>query len=106
MLDYKEREVQANTIYRQGLDNVKNKSVPKGQKYLPGTRVKIVDNLGSHMSCFPDGRKATVKYSYAHAYGGGDVKSYCLDIDGIGEVSWYSEEQIKALYNASNLEEN
>ena len=97
MLNYKEREQQANAYYKQGLDNVKNKPMPKNQKFPLGTRVKIADDLDSCMAHFPSGNFATVKYTYAHAYGGDDVGSYCLDIDGIGEVSWYYEEQLKAV---------
>jgi hypothetical protein len=49
------------------------------------------------MSHFQGGVNATVKYTYAHAYGGDDVKSYCLDIDNHGEVSWYEEHQLTAI---------
>ena len=94
MLSYKERLSEAKDIYKQGLENVKSRPVPEGQKYLPGERVRIKSNLGSTMSHFPNGRLATVKYTYAHAYWGNNVKSYCLDVDDIGEVSWYQENQI------------
>ena len=46
------------------------------------------------MSHFRSGVLATVKYTYAHAYGGDDVTSYCLDIDDYGKVSWYEEHQL------------
>ena len=85
---------QAREVYAAGLDRVKNTPVPEGQKYAPGTRVRIADDLGSSMQFFPKGRNATVKYTYAHAYGKEDVESYCLDIDGHGEVSWYKEHQL------------
>ena len=49
------------------------------------------------MSHFESGVNATVRYTYAHAYGGDDVKSYCLDVDGRGEVSWYKEWQLTPL---------
>jgi len=97
MTSYKERADQANSIYQQGIENVKNKPVPKGQKFQPGTRVKIIDDLGTSMSHFPSGKEATVKYTYAHAYGGDNVKNYCLDIDGVGEVSWYYEHQLQTI---------
>lgn len=95
MKNYKERLLEANGIYQQGMENVKNKPVPKGQKYLPGTRVKIKNDLGESMSHFPSGKFATVRYTYAHAYGGDNIKSYCLDVDDIGEISWYYEHQIE-----------
>ena len=97
MLNYKERLNAAESIYKQGLKNVKNNPVPKEQKYLPGERVRIKSNLGSTMSHFPSGRLATVKYTYAQAYWGNDVKSYCLDVDDIGEVSWYPENRIRRI---------
>jgi hypothetical protein len=49
------------------------------------------------MAHFQSGVNATVKNTYAHAYGGDDVKSYCLDIDDYGEVSWYEEHQLTAI---------
>ena len=97
MKNYEEHAAQASAIYQQGLENVKNKPVPEGQKFQPGTRVKITDDLGISMSHFPSGKEATVKYTYAHAYGGSNVKNYCLDVDGVGEVSWYYEHQIQAI---------
>lgn len=93
MLSYKERE--ANGIYQQGLVKVKTTPEPKGQKFHIGARVKIADDLGSSMSHFPSGKLATVEYTYAHAYGGEDVKSYSLIVDGIGSVAWYHEAQLE-----------
>lgn len=49
------------------------------------------------MSHFPKGRNATVMYTYAHAYGGNDVKSYSLNVDGHRYISWYEEDQLTAL---------
>lgn len=66
-------------------------------KFNPGDRVKISDNLGHYMAHFPFGKLATVKYTYAQAYGSTDARSmqqYCLDVDGIGVVSWYDESQL------------
>lgn len=97
-MDYKEMmDANANGIYEQGLLRVKNTPEPKGQKFLIGTRVKISDYLGKSMSHFPSGKLATVLYTYAHAYWGNDVKSYCLDVDGIGSVAWYDESQIESI---------
>jgi len=74
-----------------------NRPEPRGQKFPVGSRVRIADDLGSSMSHFQSGVNATVCYTYAHAYGGDDVKSYCLDIDDYGKVSWYEEWQLTAI---------
>lgn len=75
-------------------ERVRAEPVPIGQKFAPGTRVRIADNLGPSMSHFPKGRFATVVSTYAHQYGGDDVKSYTLNIDGLGQHSWYEEHQL------------
>jgi hypothetical protein len=67
------------------------------QKFAIGSRVRIIKNLGPSMPHFPSGKNATVKYTYAYVYGGNDYKSYCLDVDDIGEVSWYYEQQLKSI---------
>jgi hypothetical protein len=95
MMSYEEREAQANIIYQNGLNRVKNTPAPKGQKFPVGARVRIADNLGKYMSHFPSGKLATVEYTYAHAYGGNDVKSYSLLIDGMGSHAWYEEWQLE-----------
>lgn len=97
MKPYEQRLAEAASIYKAGLERVKNIPEPKGQKFPCGSRVKIAKNLGSSMSHFESDKCATVRYTYAHAYGGNNVKSYCLDIDGIGEVSWYYESQLTLL---------
>ena len=84
-------------MHQQGLENVKQEAEPKGQKYPCGSRVRIADDLGESMSHFYSGKDATVEYVYAHAYGGDDVTSYSLDIDGIGSVSWYEEHQLSPI---------
>jgi hypothetical protein len=93
-MDYETRSAQAKAMHETGLGRVKNNPEPAGQKFPCGSRVHIADDLGPHMSHFESGMDATVKYVYAHAYGGDDVTSYCLDIDGVGEVSWYEEDQL------------
>lgn len=70
---------------------------PDGQLYPPGQRVRIADDLGSSMAHFPKGVNGTVHHTYAHAYGGGNTKSYCIDIDGHGQVSWYEEHQLSPI---------
>lgn len=94
MLDYKTRFAQANAIYAAGLKKVETTPMPEGQKYPIGSRVRIADDLGPSMSHFTSGVGATVLYTYAHAYGGNNVDSYCLDIDGHGRVAWYYERQL------------
>lgn len=79
---------------KQAMKRVRTTPEPKGQKFPCGCRVRIADDLGPSMSHFVSGRNATVKYTYAHAYGGDDVQSYCLDVDGEGEISWYEEHQL------------
>lgn len=94
MKSYEERESDARIIYNEGLRRVRESPVPAAQKFPPGTRVKIDDVLPGYMDHFPKGKLATVQYTYAHAYGGDYVKSYSLDIDGLGETAWYEENQL------------
>jgi len=88
---------EANKIYNDGLNKVRNTPEPIGQKYPIGTRVMIDNKMPDSMSHFPKGKLATVMYTYAHAYWGNDVKSYCLDVDDIGSVSWYNEYQLSPI---------
>ena len=85
MMDYETRLAQAQSVHAAGLRRVATERKPKGQKFPCGSRVRVADDLGPTMSHFESGVEATVQYVYAHAYGGNDVKSYCLHIDGIGE---------------------
>ena len=96
-MDYETRRQAAMEIYRAGLDRVETTPTPKGQKFPCGSRVRIADDLGPYMHHFESGCNAAVKYTYAHAYGGDNCHSYCLDIDGVGEVSWYEEHQLTAI---------
>lgn len=101
MLTYEERLREA-SIYRANcMDIVSTTPEPKGHKFPRGSRVKIKDDLGQAMDHFPKGKMATVLHTYAHAFGGYDVKSYCLDVDLIGEVAWYEEWQL-SLEEAEN----
>lgn len=97
MLDHEIHKLQAEVIYKRGLENVKNTPEPKSQKFRIGARVKIADDLKKSMSHFPKSCLATVQYTYAHAYGGNDIKSYSLDVDGVGSVAWYEEYQLEAV---------
>lgn len=101
-MNYEERHAQARGSYKAGLEKVATTPPPEGQKYAPGTRVRIADDLGPSMSHFTSGANATVEYTYAHAYGGSNVKSYCLDIDGRGQVSWYHEHQLTPIDSPAN----
>ena len=51
------------------------------------------------MSHFTSGVYAKVHHTYAHAYGGSNVDSYCLVIqagrNGWSEVAWYYENQLE-----------
>jgi hypothetical protein len=87
----------AQEIYAMGLDLVKTTPEPVGQKFKCGQRVRIADDLGKSMSHFKSGVNATVQYTYAHAYGGSDIDSYSLDVDGRGECAWYKEHQLTAI---------
>ena len=96
-MEYELRFAAASARYQQALRRVAETPPPAGQKFAPGARVKIADNLGPHMSHFPAGKLATVQYTYAHAYESTDTRSlqqYSLDIDGIGGVAWYDECQL------------
>lgn len=91
------RLTDAEARYARSLDKVATTPEPQGQKFPDGSRVRIADDLGEGMSHFQSGVNAIVCYTYAHAYGGDDVKSYCLDIDDYGRVSWYEEWQLTAI---------
>ena len=96
-MEYQERLAQARAYYNAGLTKVSSTPEPFGQVFKNGSRVKIDSDLGIAMSHFPSGIMATVLYTHAHAYGGDNVKSYCLGVDGYGQVSWYHEHQLTAV---------
>lgn len=97
MLDYGTRLAQANGVYLAGLQRVASTPEPDGQKFPCGSRVRIADDLGPSMRHFQSGVEATVGYVHAHAYGGSDVSSYNLNIDGRGPVAWYHESRLTAI---------
>lgn len=88
----------AQSIYEAGLERVKETLPPKNQKFLPKTFVKIIDKLPECMSHFTSGVYAQVEYTYSHAYGGGDVKSYSLLVRKTNKTwsssAWYKENQL------------
>lgn len=93
-MDSQERHAQARAYHDEGMRRVQSTPAPEGQKFPIGARVRIADDLSRSMSHFPKGKLATVVHTYAHAFGGDDVKSYCLDVDGLGRTSWYYEHQL------------
>ena len=95
------RFTEASAYYEKGMQRVKDTPEPEGQKFPCGSRVRIADNLGRAMRYFPSSANATVQYVYAHAFGGDNVTSYSLDIDGHGKVSWFHESQLKFLLPTS-----
>lgn len=94
MKSYEERHAAAKSIYAAGLVKVKTTPAPEGQKFPVGCPVRIADDLGCTMRGFTSGVNATVEYTYAHAYGGTDIKSYSLNIEGKGSTAWYHEHQL------------
>lgn len=84
-------------FYQESMERVRSTPEPEGQKFPVGSRVMISADLGPYMSHFPSGKSATVAHTYAHAYGGTNVKSYSLDVDGYGNCSWFYEEQLTLL---------
>ena len=96
-MDYETRHAQAKAYCEAGMELVRTTPEPKGQKFPCKSRVRIADDLGPAMRHFPSGKDATVIHVYCHAFGGSNVKSYCLDLDGLGQHSWYYEHQLTAI---------
>jgi len=92
-----ERHSQENAYHQQGMERVKNTPPPKDQKFPPGARVKIRKDLVSANANFSSGREATVLCTHAHAFGSKSSNEYCLDIDEVGRVAWYEEQDLQAL---------
>jgi hypothetical protein len=70
------------------------------QKFHKGDRVFIAKDLGPTMKHFDSGVKGTVVGSYADQYpmwGSRDTSQYTIDIDAVGQVSWYYEHQLTLL---------
>lgn len=103
-MNYAEYERQARAISAAADIRIKTTPPPVAQKYPPGSRVRIADDLGPTMRHFPHGREATVLHTYAHAFGGDDVQSYALDVDGRGFVAWYYERQLTAVADVLEAE--
>lgn len=84
----------AQAYHTMAMTRVKNTPEPAGQKFPIGTKVKIAKDLGPRMPHFPSGIQGTVNYVYAHAFGGDNVTSYCLNVEGAGNIAWYEEHQL------------
>lgn len=97
MKSFSEREAMAKARYTEGLLRAMSNPEPQGQKFPCGARVRIAEDLGPRMRHFISGANATVEYVHAHAYGGSDVKSYSLFVDGHGSCAWYEEWQLSAI---------
>lgn len=95
-----QRTSEARAYYQAGRQKAMEAPNPEGQKFPKGTRVHIKKDLGPSKSHFRSDCYATVVCTYFQAYGGYDdidKRTYCLDIDGTGEVSWYDESEITAI---------
>lgn len=99
-----EQQSQASAYYAAGLERVKSTPEPAGQKFHCGSRVHIDSDLGFCMSHFPSDCDATVEYVYAHAYGGDNIISYSLNVDGHGSTAWYYEDQLTSIDNEQEEE--
>jgi hypothetical protein len=73
--------------YDQGLANVKSTPCPPNQKFPPGTKVKVKGLTGF----------AIVEYTYAHAYGGDNVKDYSLLMNGKYSSAWHRENELEKI---------
>lgn len=56
--------------------------------------VRIAKDLGEGMNHFESDCDAIVIGSDADQYGGDDISSYTVFIEGVGEVSWYEDYQL------------
>lgn len=108
MTTLNQRIGQAMGAHARGQMEAEKADHPKGQLYRKGQRVRIVgERWGEHK-----GKLATVKCSYYQAFNWMSVRcddgreserdlesmnSYCLDIDGHGQVSWFYPDEIEAI---------
>ena len=110
-MDYQERASQAQAVYQMGLDRVRTTPPPANQKFLPGTFVKIAEDLGPSMAHFTSGVYARVEYTYSHAYSWGgseNVKDYSLLVrfkeNKWSSVAWYHEHQLEEVTDKDLIE--
>lgn len=62
--------------------------------YYCADHVRVVADLGPHMSHFPKDREAIVLYSYFDRYRCGSKTSYAVLLRGEGFCAWYEEHQL------------
>ena len=92
MTHAQDRLKHAQRIHAAGLNNVATTPEPEGQKFHKDERVVVFGH--PHVR---DGTQATVMYTYAHAFPDFDaaaVKTYSLDVDHYGHMSWFAEDQL------------
>lgn len=61
------------------------------QKFPCGSRVKIIKDICPSRNHFPHDTNATVVHTDKHGNFYGDGTDYCLDVDDLGQTSWYDE---------------
>lgn len=66
----------------------------KKQLFQKYDLVRIAKDLGPYMQHFTGDCNAIVMGSYNDQFGGGDVDSYTLYLEGQGTVSWYETHQL------------
>lgn len=84
MIDYEKRLAQAKAYSAWGEENVKNGTFKTKQKYPKGARVQTTHTWAGCTT-------GTIIGTYAQLYGGDNIDSYSLDIDGRGKCSWFPE---------------
>lgn len=109
MKSYEERLTEAQGIFKASVERVRVTQPPLGQKFMPGTFVQIAKYLGEDMAHFENSRPARIQYTYAHAYGGDNIKSYSLllryDDGKWSSVSWYYESQLTEITDLKLIQE-
>jgi len=104
---YEERLAAATGYYNKGLRRVKDKPVPKGQKFLPGIFVYVEYYEGSPHAYIRKGDYTMVEYTYEHAFRQhhDDPETVCKhildyslllrwDMNEWGTSAWFDERQL------------
>lgn len=109
MKSFAERFLDAKAVNESGMRRVKQTPEPVGQKFPIGSFVMVGKNLGGCMSHFPKDLPACIEYTYCHAFGTSDVKSYSLLIrfseNKWSSVSWYYEDQLSLITDQQLIEQ-
>lgn len=101
------RHIEAQGRYLEGKRRVASEPPPEGQKFKPGTFVRIATDLGPSMKHFKKDTFAKVEHTYSHAFGGSDVWSYCLLVKHDEEwhsVAWYKEDQLTQINDMDTID--